>query len=150
MIIGGIAGIVSRTITAPLELYKIQEQNRYIKFSTPSEVIKQEGVIGLWKGNFVNCIRIFPQMAINYSTFQFHKEHVFSKFIENSIYVNFLSGTAAGIISMSVIYPLENIRSRLSLQTNNSKYTGVIDVFRKTKIRTLYNGLLMSIYGFAP
>jgi hypothetical protein len=61
-----------------------------------------------------------------------------------------MSGTAAGLVSMTAIYPLENIRSRLSLQTNNDHYKGVLDVLKKTKTRELYNGLRMSLLGFTP
>ena len=31
MMIGGIAGVISRTLTAPLELNKIQQQNYFMK-----------------------------------------------------------------------------------------------------------------------
>ena len=53
------------------------------------------------------------------------------KLTEDSI--NFFSGAISGSISMAMIYPLENIRSRLSLQSNKSEYNGVIDVIKKQK-----------------
>lgn len=149
MIIGGIAGVVSRSLTAPLELVKIQNQNKFIPNSSIKEVLKKEGLKGLWKGNLVNNIRIFPQNSINFAVFEFNKKHLFN-FIHNYNLKNFISGTFSGIIALSIIYPLENIRSRLSLQTNKNHYKGVIDVFRKTPIRQLYNGLFMSILGYAP
>lgn len=150
LLIGGIAGVVSRTCTAPIELIKMQQQNKYLPNTTIKDVLKKEGLKGLWKGNYVNSIRIFPQMAINYYFYQLTKNY-FTSFDKYNVNLrNFLSGTIAGIISMTSIYPLENIRSRLALQTNKDHYKGVIDVIRKTKIRTLYNGLNMSIIGFAP
>ena len=42
LLIGGIAGIISRTATAPLELYKIQQQNNYLKNSTIKNVLNKE------------------------------------------------------------------------------------------------------------
>lgn len=151
--IGGVSGVISRTCTAPLELKKIQLQNKYMPNTTFREVIKNEGLKGLWKGNYINCIRIFPQTAINYAFFQFSKNNIFSKtpFIKNNNnLINFLSGTVGGIISMTAIYPLENIRSRFALQTNKNHYKSIQDVFRKTPIPQLYNGLRMSLLGFAP
>ena len=65
-------------------------------------------------------------------------------------YGHFISGAVGGAVSMSMVYPLENARSRLSLQSKKSHYTGLIDVFRKTPLSSLYNGLRMSIFGFAP
>jgi hypothetical protein len=149
MIIGGISGVVSRTLTAPLELLKIQKQNRYIPNTTIREVINKEGIKGLWKGNLVNNIRIFPQNSINFAVFEFNRKKIFNG-IENNDIRNFISGTFSGITALSIIYPLENIRSRLSLQTNKNHYNGIIDVFKKTGIRELYNGLWMSIIGYAP
>ena len=150
-IIGGFAGVISRTFTAPIELIKMQQQNKYLPNTNIKSVIQKEGIIGLWKGNYVNSIRIFPQMAINYSFYQFFKKNMINYInIKNNNLVNFLSGTGAGIISMTSIYPLENIRSRLALQTNKDHYNGIIDIIRRTKIRSLYNGLTMSIIGFAP
>ena len=63
LLIGGISGIVSRTITAPLELWKIQQQNYFIPNSTFRDVLQKEGMRYLWKGNYANCIRIFPQYS---------------------------------------------------------------------------------------
>lgn len=159
--IGGIAGIVSRTLTAPLELNKIQSQNRFIPHTSLKEVIRMDGLRGLWKGNFSNCIRIFPQTAINNMCYQYiHKylkhqnnnknKNKYLNFILNDDSINLFAGALSGKIAMTSIYPLENIRSRLSLQTKNQHYRGIIDIFRKTNLRTLYNGLGMSLIGFAP
>jgi hypothetical protein len=149
LLIGGIAGVISRTCTAPIELIKIQQQNKYLPNTTIKDVLKKEGFFALWKGNYVNSIRIFPQMAINYYIYQLTKTKL-NNFNINTNLQHFLSGSMAGIISMTTIYPLENIRSRLALQTNKDHYKGIIDVFKKTKISNLYNGLNMSIIGFAP
>jgi solute carrier family 25 phosphate transporter 23/24/25/41 len=149
LLIGGIAGIVSRTCTAPIELTIMQKQNKYLPNTTLREVLKNEGIRGLWKGNYVNSLRIFPQMAINYYTYK-KTQNILEHKIYNTNLLNFISGTSAGLVSMISIYPLENIRSRLSLQTNNDHYNGVIDIIKKTKITQLYNGLRMSLIGFTP
>ena len=62
MFIGGAAGIISRTATAPIELYKIQRQNQYLKDANFRSVLKKEGIRYLWKGNMTNCLRVFPQI----------------------------------------------------------------------------------------
>ena len=49
LLIGGMAGVISRTVTAPLELYKIQRQNNYLKESNIRNVLKREGIRYLWK-----------------------------------------------------------------------------------------------------
>ena len=163
LLIGGIAGIVSRTLTAPVELLKMQQQNRFIPNTTLREVVRIEGITGLWKGNFTNCVRIFPQMSINYGLYSFiqrlvneygdngHNSHNGENKIKgNKNIINFMSGGISGAVAMSIIYPMETIRSRLSLQTGREQYKGIIDVIQKTPMRQLYNGLGMSLIGFAP
>ena len=151
LIIGAAAGAISRTFTAPLELYKIQGQNRYMPYSTMSDTLRKEGWRGLWKGNLINCLRISPQLAITFTVFNFSNANIFSRLpSEYQQYNSFLSGALGGSVSMATIYPLENVRSRLTLQTNNSHYNGILDVFKRTSVRELYAGLKMSIIGFAP
>ena len=99
LLIGGISGIVSRTITAPLELWKIQQQNYFIPNSTFRDVLQKEGMRYLWKGNYANCIRIFPQYSINYALF---------RKIDNTINNKLISGIVSGSCSIGIIYPLED------------------------------------------
>ena len=149
MLVGGMAGIVSRTATAPLELYKIQLQSGYLKESTMKNVIKKEGVRHMWKGNGVNCIRVFPQFAINYSAYEKCKNNIFNDIKDNKIR-NFLSGGVAGMIAMTAIYPLETIRTRFALQMNGSHYSTIRNVIKKLSIPQLYGGLKISLIGFTP
>ena len=72
-LIGGIGGIVSRSAVAPIELNRIQRQNHFIPNTTLTDVYKKEGLRFFWKGNGTNCVRIFPQLAINYSIFRMVK-----------------------------------------------------------------------------
>ena len=148
-IIGGLAGVVSRTLTAPVELYRIQKQNYFMPNSTIKDVVKKEGIRYLWKGNGVNCIRVFPQYAINWGIFKLATNST-KNIIKKNEARNFICGLLSGSISTIAIYPLETIRTRLSLQTKKNHYNGLFDVFKKTPIKSLYGGLLMSIYGFAP
>lgn len=147
--IGGLSGIISRTLTAPLELAKIQQQNTYMPNTSLREVLQKEGITGLWKGNYSNCVRIFPQMSINYAFYQFFNE-ILQDIISHNQTLHFISGAFSGMIAMTLIYPLENARSRLSLQTNNDHYKGLMDVIIKTPKKQLYNGLRMSLIGFTP
>ena len=149
LVVGGLSGVISRTLTAPLELYKFQRQNFFIPNSTIRDVLKKEGFRYLWKGNGTNCLRVFPQTGINYGIFEFCKQNMFEE-IENEKTKNFLSGSVSGGISITCTYPLETIRSRLSLQTNNSHYKGFLDACRTIPPRDLFKGLRMSILGFAP
>ena len=149
MLIGGAAGIISRTATAPLELYKIQLQSGYLKDSTMKNVLNKEGFRYMWKGNGANCIRVFPQFAINYAAYTKSKSNIFYSIKDDKI-KNFLSGGVGGIVAMTAVYPLETIRTRLALQMNNSHYLNIRSVIQKLSIPQLYSGLKISLVGFTP
>ncbi len=147
--IGGLSGVVSRTLTAPLELNKIQRQNYFIPNSTIRAVIQKEGLRYLWKGNGINCLRIVPQHAISFAICRNVKERTNRM---GKIFNNLMAGTIGGVVAMTSIYPFETVRSRLTLQTNKSHYKGISDAFfqiiKKEGIRGLYKGLVISLYGF--
>ena len=62
LLIGGIGGIISRSAVAPIELTRLQMQNRFIPNSTLKDVYTKEGIRYFWKGNATNCVRVFPQL----------------------------------------------------------------------------------------
>ena len=144
---GAVAGAVSRTATAPLELKKLQMQNPFIPHSTLRDVVKREGIPYLWKGNLTNCIRIAPQTAINFTVYNQVKN---MKLIDNTNVNNSFSGTVSAFVATIATYPLDNARARLALQTNNGHYNSLPDVFKKVPIKDLYKGLNMTLLGFLP
>ena len=146
-LIGGLGAVISRTFTAPIELYRIQKQNYFMPNAKISKVIEKEGFRYLWKGNGVNCLRIFPQMSINWGVFKYLDKNLD---IDNKKSKHLLSAYLSGSISMISIYPLETIRSRLSLQTNHNHYNGMIQAIRQIPLKDLYSGLNMSLFGYAP
>ena len=146
-LIGGIGGAVSRTAVAPIELFRIQRQNHFIPNSTLRDVCKKESFRYLWKGNGTNCIRIFPQLAVNYAVFRKTKD-INDICFKNKNVSNFVSGVQAGIASMLVTYPLETTRTYLSLQTNKNKFSSITNVIKNVKPLQLYQGLGMSLFGF--
>ena len=153
---GGVAGVVSRTITSPFERLKILQQNYpslynrgvYVSFS---QIYRTNGLIGLYRGNLTNCVRIFPQNAIQYSIFKLSKNNL-QRYITNQHIIHFISGSIGGVVSYSAIYPLETVRSKLSVQKD--EYRGIYDCLSKTTkkygIFSLYKGIGISALGFIP
>jgi len=97
-------------------------------------IYNQNGLNGYFNGNLTNCIRIFPQSAIQWSTFNYSRSHL-ENVIKNTTFTNFISGGIAGMVSYGIIYPLETIRSKLSVQNKDTK---------------LYNGCGLSLLGQIP
>jgi len=147
LLIGGTSSIISRTTTSPLELYRLQKQNSFMPGSSLRHIMKHEGVLGFWKGNGVNCMRVFPQYAINYSIYRNVLKHMS---FENKFHNIFASSFLAGSLSMLCIYPLETSRTFLSLQSNKTQYKNFTDIIKKVPFKKLYGGSMMSVMGFAP
>ena len=112
--IGGMAGVISRSAVAPLELLRVQRQAHFIPNSTLKDVYNKEGIRFFWKGNLANCSRIFPQMAINYAVFK-NTQKINQKIFPDKKHIsNFFSGALAGSTSMAITYPLETTKTYLS------------------------------------
>jgi len=174
-LMGGVSAAVSKTAAAPIERVKllIQNQDEMIKqgrLAEPykgigdcfSRVLKEEGVVSLWRGNTANVIRYFPTQALNFAfKDQFKRWFGYNK--EKDGYWkwfmgNLASGGAAGAASLTFVYSLDYARTRLANDMKASKkgkaerqFNGLIDVYRKTLasdgISGLYRGFNISCVG---
>lgn len=71
---GGIAGVLSRTLTSPLEVVKVLAQvgtpeSRVGFFRSFNRVYKSEGLKAFWKGNGISCLRLVPYSAIQLAAY---------------------------------------------------------------------------------
>ena len=80
LVYAGCGGMVSRTVTAPLERLKVLYQNKsninVSYYNYIPKLIKREGYLSLFNGNGINCIRVVPESAIRYSVFDYSKKHL--------------------------------------------------------------------------
>ena len=156
-IYAGTGGIISRTMTAPLERLKVLYQNKKdIRTSYHSylyNLVKKEGILSLFNGNGVNCLRIFPESAIRYSCFDYTKKNLEKTGINKNL-IFFLSGSIGGIVASTVTYPIETMRTKLSVQSNKNMYNGIVDCAIKTYthkgIRGFYGGCGITAFGMIP
>jgi solute carrier family 25 (mitochondrial adenine nucleotide translocator), member 4/5/6/31 len=163
---GGLAGIIAKTVTAPIERVKLllQTEHENTKLKTKylgisdcfTRCVKEEGVISLWRGNGVNVIRYFPTQALNFSTKDFYgrllkvADHR-ANHAEFLLY-NILCGGLAGSTTTCFVHPLDFARTRLAVDlgksANEREYRGLADcikkVFRSDGIRGLYSGFVVA------
>jgi len=174
-LMGGVSAAVSKTAAAPIERVKllIQNQDEMIKagrLAKPyggivecfSRVIKEEGVLPLWRGNMANVIRYFPTQALNFA-FKDQFKRMFGYNKDRDGYWkwfagNLASGGAAGACSLIFVYSLDYARTRLANDAKASKkgagerqFNGLFDVYKKTLksdgIAGLYRGFVISCVG---
>ncbi|PSK46411.1 hypothetical protein B9Z65_5379 [Elsinoe australis] len=171
---GGVAGAVSRTVVSPLErlkiLYQVQSvgRNEYKMpiYKALAKIWREEGFAGFMKGNGSNCIRIVPYSAIQFASYNVYKRLIESKPDQPLNAVQRLTcGAMAGITSVTFTYPLDIVRTRLSIQSASfegltkaeagKKLPGMGALLKSMYVNeggmpALYRGILPTVAGVAP
>lgn len=166
---GGLAGIISKTICAPIERIKllIQTQNeneklkRHHKYTGIVDcfknIVKHDGVLSLWRGNGVNVIRYFPTQALNFSFKDYYGRLLRDKIQTNTksqiLWFNILCGGMAGSSTTIFVHPLDFARTRIGVdigrKLDDRQFKGLRDCLKKTYtkegVKGLYRGLVIAI-----
>jgi len=170
---GGVAGAVSRTVVSPLERLKILLQvqsagRQAYQLSVGKALAKmwrEEGWRGLMRGNGTNCIRIVPYSAVQFGSYNFYKRNFFERHSGDSLtpLSRLTCGGLAGITSVTFTYPLDIVRTRLSIQSASFAELGdrpkrlpgmwqTMVAMYKTEggVKALYRGIVPTVAGVAP
>ncbi|KAF8800279.1 mitochondrial carrier [Phlegmacium glaucopus] len=123
---GGCAGAASRTVVSPLERLKIIQQVQPRGSDSQYKGVwrsllrmwQEEGFKGFMRGNGINCLRIVPYSAVQFTTYEQLKKW-FTRHGSKELDTpkRLASGALAGITSVCSTYPLDLVRSRLSIAT---------------------------------
>lgn len=116
ILFGGIAGATGKTSAAPVERLKVLFQvgrgdaptSMLTAFRT---IFREEGLMGLWKGNFVNCLRIFPHRGVLFSCNDLYRPYL-TKFGLHDRYTGFMTGSLAGMTATLATYPMDLVRTQ--------------------------------------
>lgn len=73
------------------------------------DIIRNEGVLGLWAGNGANLLRVFPAKAVVFSSNDFYRQLIqrFTGEQRVSGASSFLAGGMAGMTASLATYPLD-------------------------------------------
>jgi len=173
--LGGTAGAIAKTCTAPIERVKLiiqtQDANPRIRsgevprytgiVNAFQRVASEQGILAFWRGNMTNVIRYFPTQAFNFA-FKDSIKKLFPKYNPKTEFgmfflVQLASGGLAGAGSLCIVYPLDYARTRLASDVGKGKrdFNGLWDCLKKTAtgpqgFRGLYNGFGVSVMGIIP
>ncbi|KAM4125349.1 hypothetical protein ACB094_01G302900 [Castanea mollissima] len=158
LISGAVAGAVSRTVVAPLETIRTHLMIGSLGHSTTEvfqNIMESEGWKGLFRGNFVNVIRVAPSKAIELFTFETVRKHLTPEpgmQPQIPIPASLIAGAVAGVSSTLATYPLELLKTRLTVQRGVYKnlLDALIKIVQEEGPAELYRGLTPSVIGVIP
>lgn len=169
MVCGGLAGMIAKTATNPLERFKMLSQTgehgstgKQSVVSLYRTIIANEGIIGLWAGNGANLLRVFPAKAVVFSCNDQYRTFFrrITRTPEDQAlagHLNFLAGGMAGMTATVVTYPLDLARGRISgkLKVEGHRhYTGIVNTVLVTAkeegVMALYKGVKPTVLGAMP
>ncbi|XP_067837770.1 mitochondrial adenyl nucleotide antiporter SLC25A24-like, partial [Heptranchias perlo] len=159
LISGGMAGAVSRTGTAPLDRLKVLMQvhscksNQMNMYGGFKQMLKEGGVLSLWRGNGMNVVKIAPETAIKFMAYEQYKK-LFARDKQNvATHERFLAGSLAGATAQTSIYPMEVMKTRMALR-KTGQYSGISDcakkIIKREGIIAFYKGYIPNILGIIP
>ncbi|ODV91535.1 hypothetical protein CANCADRAFT_72567 [Tortispora caseinolytica NRRL Y-17796] len=204
-IAGGMAGVVSRTATAPFDRIKVfliaqtstpvshtksakinsavvkplvkgsqitaeQIQQHLARAKsrpggsqilTAIEILyKQGGLKSFYVGNGLNIIKVVPESAIKFGTFEATKRlfvalEGYEDVADLSRLATFVAGGIAGAVSQFAVYPIDTLKFRVQCETRSNQKDSLIwstakNMWRTGGIRLYYRGLLAGVMGIFP
>lgn len=132
----------AKTVVAPLDRVKILFQTRnpqFVKYSgswvgtatAMSEIYRQEGATGLFRGHSATLLRIYPYAGIKFIAYEQIRSYLIPKKEQETAVRRLLSGSLAGATSVFFTYPLEVIRVRLAFETKKDNRSSLSSICRQ-------------------
>jgi len=152
IVAGGIGGSLAKTAMAPFERLKMLQQTGGGTMTNSvmqnfRGIIQASGVSGFWRGNFVNCLRIFPNRGILFATQEFFKENVFG----TSRTAGTAAGGAAGLVSTVATYPMDLLRTRMQgIHMKETISEVVFNTYKRQGLAGYYRGMAVTIATIVP
>jgi len=113
---------------------------------------KEEGFRGFMRGNGINCLRIVPYSAVQFTTYEQLKK-LFTRYGSKELDTpkRLASGALAGITSVCTTYPLDIVRARLSIATASIPITKSQSATANSTLKpSLTNAFHTSSHAYTP
>ncbi|KAL6931049.1 uncharacterized protein HGUI_02355 [Hanseniaspora guilliermondii] len=168
---GGSAGVISRTCTAPFDRIKVfliaNDKTLHVS-QVLRTIYKKAGLKGFYVGNGLSAMKIFPESAIKFGSFELVKKLIFPNSYQNmkdNPLGNYLCGGIAGCMAQLFVYPIDTIKYRMQCEdvkysSPNSSAKSPISIKKIIKetykqhnnagIRNFYRGLPAGLTGMFP
>jgi solute carrier family 25 phosphate transporter 23/24/25/41 len=163
LLAGGLAGIASKTVSSPLNVVAVRaiasgELNGPRTVGDLARAMSKiargpEGARGLFKGNMSNSVASAPGKAFDFFAYATYKRFLLKgEDREPTNLERLLAGSLAGMTSDTLLYPLEVVSTRVSM--NLGKPSNVFATARAIAkaggVRALYAGWGAAMVGVVP
>lgn len=165
LIFGAFSGAVGRTVTAPISRMGILTQvstgkEKESALSMCRRIYRHEGLGGMYRGNLATVLKIGPSVAVSLTVFDVFRDYLDKRKVLGHWFNisgsaldrtnHFVAGAASGVISLTLTYPLDFIRTRLSMEGPGSSRT-IRDAIRDVGgPRNLFRGLGLATIEVIP
>jgi hypothetical protein len=153
IVAGGIAGMIAKSVVAPVERIKILYQVTATEFhlrnlpEVARNIVKNEGASAMWKGNTATLLRVFPYSGIQFMVFDRLKTHFLSQNQHFGTSNNsgdpdngqrkwglsplesLIAGMTAGVVSVLFTYPLDLTRAQLAVLKRHKHDRGTLGFY---------------------
>ena len=166
-LVSGISGgVISTCILHPLDLLKIrfavnEDQWKLSRSSRPAyiptivNIVKSEGVTGLYQGltpNILGAGSAWGFYFLFYNAFKFSLQdgNTHKQLTAGS---HLMAASASGVLTLSITNPIWVIKTRLCLQdgVSQQRYSGFVDalvkIARNEGLKGLYSGFVPGLFG---
>ncbi|KAK3042465.1 hypothetical protein RJ639_000189 [Escallonia herrerae] len=162
LIAGGVAGAASRTATAPLDRLKVVLQVQTTRahiLPAVKNIWKEGGFLGFFRGNGLNVVKVAPESAIKFYTYEMLKNFIADALGEEKGDIGtagrLLAGGMAGAVAQTAIYPMDLVKTRLqTCVCEGGKIPSIgklsKDILVQEGPRAFYRGLVPSLLGIIP
>lgn len=159
LIAGGVAGAASRTATAPLDRLKVVLQVQTTKASigpAVRNIWKEGGVVSFFRGNGLNVVKVAPESAIKFYTYEMLKNWIGGGDKDDiGTSGRLLAGGMAGAVAQTAIYPMDLVKTRLQTHVcEGGKAPSLVklskDIWVHEGPRAFYKGIIPSLLGIIP
>ena len=162
MISGLFSGSLAKLITHPLDTIKarvqVESKSKEKIFSTLKNILKNEGIKGLYRGVGISVLGSIPGCVIYFGSYEYAKKHLlFFEYFSGSEFLKyFISGIFAEIISCIVFVPVDIIKERRQVQSKLKTFNykndldALLTIIKQEKIRGIYKAYGATIFSFGP
>ncbi|KAH3665800.1 hypothetical protein OGAPHI_003988 [Ogataea philodendri] len=147
--LGSLSGSVSIAISYPFDVLRTRlaanETRQFRSFvKETSEMYYKDGVRSFFRGIQLSITSVAISMGLSFGSYSYFRDLTANTPFEST------SGLLAGILSKTLVYPLDLVRRRKHMTYRGSFAHAILQIIAKEGVRGAYHGLTPALIKSAP